>query len=398
MINLYKPKLLQRFSCLIDKCQYNCCSGWIIGVNDKDVEKFKIHAPEILDNTIIKIDEKTKVEEREMKRDQETKNCIMLQDNKCQIHARYGSEMLPNICSYFPNIFRKYDETNIVDLSATNCHGVLDLIFKATSKDDFIISNYETNFIKDDLHDFYDKYNKLPFNKLLDIHNHILTLTYDENMTFENLLIFIHNLSKNINQMAYKDLYYYIKSDMDYEELCIEPESIIIQANYSLIDIMEFTVNHLIRAPIFDFTMNYIKKSLKLIDKHKIKMGDVDEEYNNKINVWNKNKHRYDNILKNYLRSKLSESLFPFYYSNVNVTTNAIIFECLMIRLLLICLMDQNVDLMADQDSEGKMFKFVSVLARRFYGLKESKKELLYDKFNADYSHGILNFIKLEAI
>ncbi len=98
-MTLFAPDYYNKFTCIADKCQNNCCIGWEIDIDDDTLDFYKTKE-DIIKNIEFSPSPHFRLKENE--------RCPFLNcDNLCEIIKNYGEERLCQICSDHPR-FRNF--------------------------------------------------------------------------------------------------------------------------------------------------------------------------------------------------------------------------------------------------------------------------------------------------
>lgn len=110
--------LYNDFSCLAGKCNYTCCAGWRILVDDKAYRRFSGIQDKALRDGIL-----ADIYEADGKKYFSTRSdgrCSMLDDDGlCHIQRNAGEEMLCNTCRKFPRLVSKHGGLLWVSMAAS---------------------------------------------------------------------------------------------------------------------------------------------------------------------------------------------------------------------------------------------------------------------------------------
>ncbi|NFO04373.1 hypothetical protein FDB23_09655 [Clostridium botulinum] len=130
-----QPDYVKNFICIGNKCEYDCCSGWDIGIDKKTFKKYRkinLNKPikRLINENIIK--EKECVDNSvyaKIRLVEETKTCPFLNDKKlCEIYIQCGEEYLSNTCNQYPRILNTVD--GIFERTCyTSCPEITNLFF-----------------------------------------------------------------------------------------------------------------------------------------------------------------------------------------------------------------------------------------------------------------------------
>ncbi|MDO5517790.1 MAG: flagellin lysine-N-methylase [Clostridium sp.] len=122
-IRVLYPECLEEFKCIGGKCIDTCCSGWGIYIDKNTFEKYKAVKEKDVQKFItenINIREKCKNEDvayGEIKLDKEKKCPFLDADNYCMIQKKFGEDYLSKVCTTFPRIVNKVDDTYEISLN-----------------------------------------------------------------------------------------------------------------------------------------------------------------------------------------------------------------------------------------------------------------------------------------
>lgn len=111
------PRYFEEFKCIGGKCEDSCCIGWNIDIDKITFKKyFKVKDPEMkrMFQKNVQNNERCSSDEVDygivkLKKD---KRCPFLdEENYCVIHSNLGEDYLSNVCTCFPRVTNKIDET-----------------------------------------------------------------------------------------------------------------------------------------------------------------------------------------------------------------------------------------------------------------------------------------------
>ena len=190
--------LMKKFKCLADKCWDNCCLGWAIDVDKDSLQKYKDEAPELLE----KVEARAGGEGHKMKH--KCGNCICLENNLCTMQAKYGEEFLPNICYYFPNVYKKVGDEVYMGTNMA-CPYSVELALYSTDKSDFDWHDTTVPRMRDGLMDFSELYRTKNPKRLLNIHKACINIINDSTSTANQILARIILFSIEFDRIKYKD-------------------------------------------------------------------------------------------------------------------------------------------------------------------------------------------------
>ena len=116
-INKRYPVYFEDFKCIGGKCEDSCCIGWNIDIDKvtfkryfkvQDQEMKRMFQKNVQNNEICSSDE-VDYGIVKLKKD---KRCPFLdEENYCVIHSNLGEDYLSNVCTCFPRVTNKIDET-----------------------------------------------------------------------------------------------------------------------------------------------------------------------------------------------------------------------------------------------------------------------------------------------
>src|SRR5688572_22496445 len=100
---------MERFACISDKCEDNCCRDWAVPLDEPSLEKMKTamsrtaEGRERLHRLVVIGRPARNAPGRAHIQMNEQGACPMLEpDSKCGVHATFGEEALTTACSIFP--------------------------------------------------------------------------------------------------------------------------------------------------------------------------------------------------------------------------------------------------------------------------------------------------------
>lgn len=100
-----------RFSCLGDQCPDTCCKGWGMQLTQETLALYQKKAPELLE--AVTSGEANHI----MRRDPVTDYCVKLEGGLCGIHKQYGDGFLGDACHFYPRVTRSLGERVMMTLS-----------------------------------------------------------------------------------------------------------------------------------------------------------------------------------------------------------------------------------------------------------------------------------------
>lgn len=121
-INKRYPMYFEDFKCIGGKCEDSCCIGWNIDIDKVTFKRyFKVQNPEMkrMFQKNVQNNERCSSEDInygivKLKKDN---RCPFLdEENYCVIHSNLGEDYLSNVCTCFPRVTNKIDETYEISL------------------------------------------------------------------------------------------------------------------------------------------------------------------------------------------------------------------------------------------------------------------------------------------
>ncbi len=116
-INKRYPVYFENFKCIGGKCEDSCCIGWNIDIDKVTFKRyFKVQDPEMkrMFQKNIQNNERYSSEDIDygIVKLKKEKRCPFLdEENYCVIHSNLGEDYLSNVCTCFPRVTNKIDET-----------------------------------------------------------------------------------------------------------------------------------------------------------------------------------------------------------------------------------------------------------------------------------------------
>jgi hypothetical protein len=346
---------VQKFSCLQDKCHDNCCVGWSVDVSREKLGQWSKNAPELLSYT-----EQNPFRPEDirmiLKKD---KSCSKLEGGLCGIHSSYGQGMLPDICNYYPQIYKRFGDS--VFLTATlSCPSICQIVMDEEEGKNFAISKV-TYSIKKDMGDVV---NFLPGENL------------DPNLVYEYFSKIL-SASELFKRSAEYMRFLVILSDqingMPWREIASNIDSIIERSAKITIGIdCEAIVND-------SFRDGSLKKVLELFKSASTRNKDFTssvilaiESYilNNTTPSIDSIDHEFDKFLRRFVKAKLCECCFPYgrYFSDPMHEMLLIASEYLIFKLSLASY-NNNLSALTNE----AISKICHCIDREFYSKKRER-------------------------
>jgi Putative zinc- or iron-chelating domain len=356
-IALYTSGFAKNFKCLSADCWDNCCHSWTVDVTPDEYTKYKNHAPELLDSIE---PNPYRPNDLRMKLVGEQKKCINLDScGLCQIHAKYGEAMLPDICNYFPQLYKQLNGQFFLDF-ALSCPKSAWLKLFATPGDWQIRQEKMEVKKRNQPLNFLTPFGNITHDGAFNVYHKFIDLTLNA-ATPQHALGLLLYAAKELSSVA-KNKW----------KISVNPILLIAKNNYQHLDINQ-------KDP--EWFVKTIFLTSKMLDKDKkfenLIRDQLDEVCNNHttaldaITKWNHKANIYDAVLKNFLCAKLAEVLFPLgcFFNNPYDEILLIANEFYVILLALTC---QNY-LLTDSVviSQQRIVELVQCIDKEFYAKKK---------------------------
>ena len=114
----YWPDYYREFKCKAGSCQHTCCSGWVIGIDEKSMERFG-KEPDIV----------SKITDCRFDMGEDGRCPFLRDDNLCEMIIDYGEDFLCDICREHPRFYNGVDghiEAGVGLVCEAACDLVLD--------------------------------------------------------------------------------------------------------------------------------------------------------------------------------------------------------------------------------------------------------------------------------
>ncbi|MCE3255592.1 MAG: lysine-N-methylase [Rickettsiaceae bacterium] len=352
------------FKCQADKCPDDCCTRWSVSVDPNTKNLFEKEAPEIL-----KLTEEVSGEVKMIKNqtgNDNTNTCIALgADKLCKIQKEYGPRFLPDICYSYPRSYKRF-KNDVYMTSNIGCpesakHAIL-------AKD-----GYQWNEVQPERMNSY----------ISDLTRSSFAEQSPENIVgvCNQFLKAIDNWQNSADETLVKLIISTIKlNKVNQAEWINSVEEILNQASIGDIDekLQEAKNNGFNLQNSLDNLLAGLRELTSDRSK-RIKYEEVTNliysEAKNYAQIkesWEQGaKESMDKILKNYLKAKLTETLFPIacYFSDIKDELVLIAVQYIYLRLALMCYAKQN----EGKISDDLVVTIVQTLERTNYSLKKQK-------------------------
>lgn len=349
-----------KFKCIADKCEFTCCKGWEINIDNNTYNKWK---SENLDYILENIKEKDNEGKKVYFINKEThEDCIFL-DKKglCDIVKNHGEEYLSSTCHMFPRIENVFDDRMELSLSCS-CEEVVELISNLDKKIGFK-ENINSN-------------NNLPELLIREALIYILqqeniVLEYKFIICFEMLLSILENeifsekevLLEEIEK--YKDIDYIQNILLTCENIELDTYDSFEEVNNLFLDIIE----NYVKVPMFNSILSDISDFAK-----EVKIEDIEDKWNNYKKEFNK----YNNFIENCVVSKVISNCVNDNIEDIIISFELIIFDYLLVKhvvFLKYCINEENLYI---EDIK----KYIVAFSRIIQNNSEAVIEFLKDGFD----------------
>ena len=122
--NIFKILNYDKFKCIADKCEFTCCKGWEINIDNSTYNKWK---NENLDYLLEKVEVKDKKEVYFINKENHDDCPFLDKQGLCNIVKNHGEEYLSLTCHTFPRIENVFDDRRELSLSCS-CKEVVEII------------------------------------------------------------------------------------------------------------------------------------------------------------------------------------------------------------------------------------------------------------------------------
>lgn len=367
-IKIIKSTNYDEFKCIADKCEFTCCLGWDINIDNNTYDKWKsCKEGDILLKNI-------KVKGKEYFINKETKDgCIFLNDKGlCNLVIEYGEEFLSETCHTFPRIKNEFENITEFSLNCA-CPEVVDLLGGLKT---YIAVIGEIGEecprelkVRKVLLDILKNEKYLVEEKTLMGFEMLNSLRKYENNTCK----LISDLEKWQNETSLNKL------SKDYRSIKLDKEEALEELGNLFFDITEnykevSNLNHLI-DPILSYLEEY-------------DICELSEQWNE----FKEKFRKFDTIIINFILSKVISSCVSEDMKENLVTFEMIMLEYLLVRYAVFIKCFMNEKEIDEKDIKDYMVAFSRVIGNNI----EAMREFLVDGFESEVLElGYLCFIGL---
>lgn len=249
-----------------------------------------------------------------MKKDLQTGYCVKFADGKCGVQIAYGETMLGDACYFYPRITRMLGDVAVMT-ATMSCPEIARIALFEDDGAEFVEADFLRlpTTIRNILPD------EIMQEDSLVIHKAFIDACNDEKASVEQIFCRINSVANSLQLLAKKDwagavpMYFrFADGRIPTPQTNINDSFNLLHALCGLIVASKKSANTRLAAVISD-----IEKSLDAkLDWKNILIATTDNSlsaYNNLQQLWqNKMQKKYQPLLKKWLSTQLSASLFPF--------------------------------------------------------------------------------------
>ena len=312
--NIFKILNYDKFKCIADKCEFTCCKGWEINIDNSTYNKWK---SENLDYLLEKVEVKDKKEVYFINKENHEDCPFLDKQGLCNIVKNHGEEYLSLTCHTFPRIENVFDDRRELSLSCS-CKEVVEIISNLNKKINLSLENYIR--INDDLSEL-----RIREALIYIIQQENIYLEYKLIICFEMLLSILENESFNKKEdlleeiEKYRDRNYIQNIILTYKNIELDIYDSIEEVNNLFLDIIE----NYKEIPMFNDILSDISSFAEEfeIEDIEIKWNSYKEEFN-----------RYNDLIENIIVSKIISNCVNDDIEEMIVSFELIILDYLLVR------------------------------------------------------------------
>ena len=370
-----QAKYISNFRCNADVCLESCCTKYsTVRVDIGTYNLFSRSAPELLKN-IGDSEEGFRVV---LPYDNV---CPFLENNRCTIQNKYGESYLPEICCFYPRIFRRLNDLILVS-SALPCSEMVKNILFGSEAFEWVEAAYPrvqdniANFLPEEIESDY-------VYSLLQMHDDVVNLVDKPLVSNELILVELLMLSQILDSTRKYDWGrskdFILKRHAKYS--VAETYNKYKKYDSLMIDDYVFSIlsmSKMFRPPSFNAT---IYEVIDFLNKGGLERFEGIVAKYMAIG-------KLDLLLKRYLKAKLFEMVFPVCnWGECCDDTLLIIINYVGIRLCLAA----YIDLHGEIPSDDTIVRIITDFESGFYG----QRQMVYENFK---DLGWTNFDKTMAL
>ena len=312
--NIFKILNYDKFKCIADKCEFTCCKGWEINIDNSTYNKWK---NENLDYLLEKVEAKDKKEVYFINKENHEDCPFLDKQGLCNIVKNHGEEYLSLTCHTFPRIENVFDDRRELSLSCS-CKEVVEIISNLNKKINLSLENYIR--INDDLSEL-----RIREALIYIMQQENISLEYKLIICFEMLLSILENESFNKKEdlleeiEKYRDRNYIQNIILTYKNIELDIYDSIEEVNNLFLDIIE----NYKEIPMFNDILSDISSFAEEfeIEDIEIKWNSYKEEFN-----------RYNDLIENIIVSKIISNCVNDDIEEMIVSFELIILDYLLVR------------------------------------------------------------------
>lgn len=312
--NIFKILNYDKFKCIADKCEFTCCKGWEINIDNSTYNKWK---SENLDYLLEKVEAKDKKEVYFINKENHEDCPFLDKQGLCDIVKNHGEEYLSLTCHTFPRIENVFDDRRELSLSCS-CKEVVEIISNLNKKINLSLENYIR--INDDLSEL-----RIREALIYIMQQENISLEYKLIICFEMLLSILENESFNKKEdlleeiEKYRDRNYIQNIILTYKNIELDIYDSIEEVNNLFLDIIE----NYKEIPMFNDILSDISSFAEEfeIEDIEIKWNSYKEEFN-----------RYNDLIENIIVSKIISNCVNDDIEEMIVSFELIILDYLLVR------------------------------------------------------------------
>lgn len=312
--NIFKILNYDKFKCIADKCEFTCCKGWEINIDNSAYNKWK---NENLDYLLEKVEAKDKKEVYFINKENHEDCPFLDKQGLCNIVKNHGEEYLSLTCHTFPRIENVFDDRRELSLSCS-CKEVVEIISNLNKKINLSLENYIR--INDDLSEL-----RIREALIYIMQQENIYLEYKLIICFEMLLSILENESFNKKENLleeiekYRDRNYIQNIILTYKNIELDIYDSIEEVNNLFLDIIE----NYKEIPMFNDILSDISSFAEEfeIEDIEIKWNSYKEEFN-----------RYNDLIENIIVSKIISNCVNDDIEEMIVSFELIILDYLLVR------------------------------------------------------------------
>lgn len=312
--NIFKILNYDKFKCIADKCEFTCCKGWEINIDNSTYNKWK---SENLDYLLEKVEVKDKKEVYFINKENHDDCPFLDKQGLCDIVKNHGEEYLSLTCHTFPRIENVFDDRRELSLSCS-CKEVVEIISNLNKKINLNLENYIR--INDNLSEL-----RIREALIYIMQQENISLEYKLIICFEMLLSILENESFNKKEdlleeiEKYRDRNYIQNIILTYKNIELDIYDSIEEVNNLFLDIIE----NYKEIPMFNDILSDISSFAEEfeIEDIEIKWNSYKEEFN-----------RYNDLIENIIVSKIISNCVNDDIEEMIVSFELIILDYLLVR------------------------------------------------------------------